>query len=188
MPLFLVRHGETRLSGTFCGSSNPPLNAHGRAQAAAAARCLSRFSFDYAYISPLRRVQETAAIIRHRSNVSLVTRLALREIHFGIWEGRSFQEIDKKSPGLSRRWLQDPTTVRIPQAESFASLRRRTRRFLSVITPRMVRENVLVVAHGGTNSAIILQLLGLPDTEFRKQIQPLASVRMIDGRKMKTLC
>src|SRR5262245_50092836 len=128
MPLFLVRHGETRLSGTYCGSLNPPLNARGRAQARTAARILSRYPIHRCYASPLRRAQETAIILQRQIKQPIRTRASLREIHFGLWEGLRFQDLKKRWPDLARRWAVDPMTVRMPQGESFASLQRRVKR------------------------------------------------------------
>jgi len=184
MPFYLVRHGETSLSGTFCGSSNPGLTARGRDQGRSASRILSRFPIDIGYFSPLLRTRQTAQILRLRLNVPLVSRLSLREISFGAWEGLRFEDIEEKWPRLAKLWARDPMKVRIPRAESFPSLRSRIKRFLATIK----KENVLVVAHGGTLSAVGLELLGLPNTEFPNYVPPIGSVRVIQDRKMRALC
>jgi broad specificity phosphatase PhoE len=183
--VYLVRHGETVRSGTFCGSSNPPLSHHGRAQAATAAMRLGRFPIDLIYVSPQRRAKETATIIHRNLNVPHTTHANLKEIHFGVWEGLRFEAIQKKWPTLARRWAQDPTTVRIPGAETLGSLRRRIRRFLKMNRNDFMSHNVLVVAHGGTISAMVLELLEFPDQDFPKFIQPTGSIRMIRGRTLR---
>jgi alpha-ribazole phosphatase/probable phosphoglycerate mutase len=184
MPIYLVRHGETRLTGTYCGSSNPPLTPHGREQALIISAQLSRLPIDIGYSSPQLRATQTAAIINRRLKIPFMTRYSLRELNFGAWEGCRFDEIEAKWPGLAKEWSKDPMTVRIPGAESFSSLRRRIERFLAY----MRKKNVLIVAHGGSLSAIILELLGLPDREFPKHILPTGSVQMIQGKKVRTLC
>jgi broad specificity phosphatase PhoE len=184
MPIYLARHGETPLSGTFCGSSNPALTRRGRAQARAAGRILSRFPIDRCYASPLLRARQTAQLIQRRLKIPVVTGIALRELRFGAWEGLRFGEIEKKWPALAKRWTIDPIKVRIPRAESFAALRRRIKRFLASIH----QENVLIVAHGGSLSAIILELLSLPDRKFPKHILPTGSVCRIHQQRIETLC
>jgi broad specificity phosphatase PhoE len=184
MSIFLVRHGETRLSGTFCGSGNPPLTGRGRKQASAAARILARYPIDICYASPLLRVKQTAAIIQRRLKIPVLTRYSLRELHFGAWEGFRFEEIHTRWPALAREWSKDPMKVRIPSAEPFSSLRRRIKRFFSTVRSK----NVLIVAHGGSLAALVLDLLRLPLREFPNQIQPTGSVRMIEGKRIRTLC
>ena len=186
--IFLVRHGETRLTGTFCGSSDPTLSSSGRAQAVSAARRLAQFPIGVSFVSPQRRAKETAAIIRRSLHVPQMTQVSLHELHFGVWEGLRFKAIEKKWPRLARRWAEDPTKVRIPGAETFGSLRRRIKRFLEKNRSTFLKRNVLVIAHGGTLSAIVLELLKLPLREFPKHIQPPGSIRMIEGNKIKAVC
>ena len=115
------------------------------------------------------------------------SRRSLRELHFGSWEGLKFEDLEKKWPKLAKRWAIDPMKVAIPRGEPFSSLQLRVKRFLVAIRHRLSTENILVVAHGGTNAAITLNLLGLPAKEFPKQIQSLGSIRKIDGARM-TAC
>jgi len=184
MPIYLMRHGRTRLTGTFCGSSNPPLTARGRAEARSAARTLSTASIDLCISSPQRRAQETARIVCRQLSVRLVTHPLLKEFRFGAWEGLAFREIEKKWPKLAQAWLMDPTRVRIPKAETFASLKKRVRRFLAYVKKQFPELNVLIVAHGGSLSAILLELLRLPNRKFPVHIQPLASIRSVQGRRV----
>jgi broad specificity phosphatase PhoE len=186
--LFLVRHGETRLTGAFCGTSNPSLSRRGRAQAASAAKRLDRFPIELCYVSPQRRAKETATIIRRHLKIPQATHADLKEIHFGAWEGLRFEAIEKKWPSLARRWAQDPTKVRIPGAETLGSLRQRIKRFLRQNRDAFLKRNILVVAHGGTLSAIVLELLGLPDRKFPDHIQPPGSLRVIRGDNVWNLC
>ncbi len=183
--LFLVRHGETRLSGRYCGSTNPPLTRRGFIQARSVARRLARVSMDVCYTSPLLRAEQTATLIHHRRAAPLIKHSLLKEIHFGAWEGLRFQDIEKKWPHLAKRWSVDPTKVRVPGGETFISVRRRVKRFLALMKASLSTSNVLIVAHGATLSAIVLELLGRPNREFPKYMQPLGSVRRVQGRTLK---
>jgi broad specificity phosphatase PhoE len=188
MPLFLVRHGDTRYSGTYCGSTNPPLTRRGRDQGSIAAGILSKFQIDICYSSPMLRAQQTALILQRRLKIPLITRASLKEIDFGLWEGLRFQEIETKWPIMAEHWLKDPMTVRIPSAETFACLRGRIKRLLGRIRCQISSGQILIVAHGGPLAAIVLELLCLPDREFPKYIQPTGSIRMIHGCHIQSLC
>jgi len=139
-------------------------------------------------VSPQRRAKETAAIIRRARRVPQTTQASLKELHFGLWEGLRFEAIEKKWPRLAQRWAKDPTKIRIPGAETLLALRQRVKRFLKQNQNTFMTHNVLVVAHGGTLSAIVLELLRLPLREFPKHIQPPGSVRRIQGNKIRALC
>lgn len=182
MAIFLVRHGETRLSGTYCGSTNPPLNPRGRDQIKAAARILDKYPIDFCYASPLVRTQQTAKILNSRLKLPVQTRLALREMHFGAWESLKFEEIAQRWPRLAEQWMKNPTAVRIPKGETFEQVRGRAKRFLQAVKDRMGGRNVLVVSHGGTLAALVLEILRLPSKDFAKHMQPLGSIRMIEKR------
>jgi len=189
MPIFLVRHGETRLTGAFCGSSDPGLTPKGRAQARRAARQLSKFSIDRCYCSPLLRTRQTAAIAARRVKRPVIVKAALRELDFGRWEGLRFPDIEKQWPTLASRWAKDPMSVRIPGSESFIALRERVKRFLTAIMKKPLQDSaILIVGHGGSLAAIVLELLRLPNKEFPKHIPAPGSVRRIDGGNMQVLC
>jgi broad specificity phosphatase PhoE len=183
--LFLVRHGETSFSGRYCGSTNPPLTRRGRTQSRSAARRLARFPIDVCYLSPLRRAEQTARIIRRQRDIPMLKSSFLREMHFGAWEGLRFQDIEKKWPHLAKRWVSDPIRVRIPGAETFGALRRRIKRFLASMRTSLSKSNILIVAHGASLSAIVLERLGRPNREFSKYVQPLGSIRRVQGRTLK---
>ena len=101
MRLLLVRHGETdwNAAGRIQGCTDTPLNARGRAQAAALAEKLrSSERAEALYTSPLRRAAETAEIIGSALGLRPEPVEALREISFGVWEGCSWAEIQRRWP------------------------------------------------------------------------------------------
>ena len=180
-----MRHGRTKLSGTFCGSSNPPLNRRGKAQARSAAKALSKTPIDLCYFSPQRRARETAAIVCDRRGIRRRPDPLLREIGFGAWEGLRFSAVEMRWPARARAWAKDPLKVRVPGGETFASLRRRVKRFLARKKDSFRSQNVLIVAHGGTLAAMMTELLKRPNREYPEHIQPTASIRRVQGRRVK---
>jgi broad specificity phosphatase PhoE len=45
-------------------------------------------------------------------------------------------------------------------------------------------QNVLIVAHGGTLAAMMTELLHRPNREYPDHIQPTASIRRVQGRRV----
>jgi len=182
MPLYLVRHGATRLSGRFCGVSNPPLNADGRAQARTARRALSRAAITMCYCSPSLRARQTARLVWPDGPIRVCA--GLRELNFGAWEGLRFSEIETRWPARAKAWARHPLRARIPNGETMASLRQRIRRFLRTIKPG----NALIVAHGGSLAALIVELLKRPGRELPGYIPPRGSVQRFSEGRLRRLC
>ena len=82
----------------------------------------------------------------------------LKEIHFGDWEGRSFESIGSAIDD----WAADPLGFRAPGGESAHEMSARVLHWLSALQLSAPTEPVVVVAHGGPLRAIAGHLLGLP--------------------------
>lgn len=94
--LVLVRHGQSaaNAAGIFTGMLDVPLTELGREEATRAAELLNeaRLWPEVCLSSPLRRAQETTAILRerlHRPPTTVETDWRLSERHYGALTGRS---------------------------------------------------------------------------------------------------
>jgi glucosyl-3-phosphoglycerate phosphatase len=105
--LILVRHGDTAWSGTgrFTGHLDVPLNATGREQAAALARCLGDRGPCKVLCSDLRRTRETARVIASAYGAAPQADPRLREEHLGRWQGLTRDEVAARYPAGYARWL-----------------------------------------------------------------------------------
>jgi broad specificity phosphatase PhoE len=72
---------------------------------------------------------------------------ALREIHFGAWEARSFAEVEAEDPTLIRAFWDQPGTIRPPGGESWDDLTTRTWAALDQLQGQ--DPDIIVVAHFG---------------------------------------
>ena len=99
--LWLVRHGETKWSaeGRHTGRTDLPLTAHGRERAVELGKFLAGTKFAAVLRSPMRRARETCEIAGF-GNVAVVDE-GLREWDYGVYEGRTSQEIQAEIPGWS---------------------------------------------------------------------------------------
>ncbi|MEH6405358.1 MAG: histidine phosphatase family protein, partial [Sneathiella sp.] len=87
--------------------------------------------------------------------------VALREQHFGDWQGRTFDEAKEADPDVYQHFWQDPAMHAPPNGESFDDVVGRVTKTRKEISSRNVEENILVVAHAGTIRAILADALGI---------------------------
>jgi probable phosphoglycerate mutase len=186
--LLLVRHGETdwNRQGRFQGQIDVPLNQTGRQQGNQVAEFLRHVPIDFAVSSPMRRPQETAALIlRHHPDVPLELMDQLREISHGAWEGRLEAEIEQQYPGELQRWRETPTQVQMPEGENLHQVWERAIAAWSSIVASAKANPAhakvgLVVAHDAINKVILCHIAGVGPEQFWNFKQGNGAVSVID--------
>jgi broad specificity phosphatase PhoE len=149
MLLYLIRHGETvwNQQKRYFGASNIGLSSNGIKQGKSLRLELKGVCVDYVYSSGSRRTYDFACLIfpGHRINKTR----GLRELGFGVFEGRTHAQLMNECPDIYSRWLKDPYNVRIPKGENFPSFRNRVLNALRRIIRKSGANTVAVVTHGG---------------------------------------
>jgi broad specificity phosphatase PhoE len=173
--LVLVRHAASRGSATFIGQNDEPLSAAGGKQLTHLVEKLSRFRFEAVYASDLARTMQTAKEVARRLSLELKIRPALREMHFGRWQGLSWKQITEHEPRLAGRWLKNFPMQSIPGAERFTQFKRRVKQEFQTIVRANQGRCVLVVTHAGVIRVALADALGIRDKNiFRLAADPCA--------------
>ena len=161
--ILLSRHGETtaNVDRIFSGHTDVALTPLGRRQARALGRRLKHEPLTAAYASDLARAQQTAELALRGRGVAVRTDPALREFHFGEWEGMAFREIRERYPNEWQRFLAIDETFCAPGGEPISAIRDRATEALSRIVGAHKNETVLVVTHGATLQTIFADILGI---------------------------
>lgn len=177
-----VRHGETdwNRNKRFQGQSNVALNERGRAQAEALALALREEPIKAVYSSPTTRAVETARVINRYHGAPLEQRDGLMEMDLGDFEGLQAQDLMNEQPEFLRRWLEDPTTVRMPNGESLQEVQTRAWAVVEEIAETHHEGSVLLCGHNFVNLTILCKILGLEITHFRRLRQSLGAINIIE--------
>lgn len=102
----------------------------------------------------------------------------LKELDYGVWEGKPHGQIKQEYGPLLERWMRRPEEVAFPGGESFRAFTERTRTFLADLRARRFR-NAVVVSHGGTMRIMICLLLRVPLSRVRLFQAENASLTLI---------
>ncbi|MCP9487701.1 MAG: histidine phosphatase family protein [Gaiellaceae bacterium MAG52_C11] len=147
--ILFVRHGETdwNVERRVQGHSDRPLNATGKAQARKLATELRRECLDAIYASDLARARETAQAVAEQHGLEVEVLPALREKHFGTWEGLLDTEIRERFPQANGGPWGD--------GETSEEVNERVLSALHDIAARHPGGRVLVVSHGGPLRAVL---------------------------------
>lgn len=162
--IYLLRHGEVVHAETrrFIGHLDVPLSRGGEAQCAAQARRLAVTRIDALYSSDLERARRSGEIIGAPHGLRPRTLPALREMAMGRWEGLTAAEIEAREPGAYRDWMARVGEFPFPDGESVPDLVARAGAAFDDIVAAATARTIAIVAHGGTNRALLCRALGLP--------------------------
>ncbi|MBV0913954.1 histidine phosphatase family protein [Anianabacter salinae] len=180
--LFLVRHGPTHAKG-MVGWSDIPADLSDTNRIAR----LSRHLPDRAALvsSDLGRARATAeALGAGRSR--LPDDPALREINFGDWELRRFDEIEADDPDRIRAFYEHPGALCAPNGECWDDIRAR----VDPAIDRLIRDSgpdIVVVAHMGVILGQLQRALGVSAYEaFSHRIDPLSVTEIVHDGGFRT--
>ena len=154
--VLLARHGETdwNVAGRWQGHTDVPLNATGRAQAAALAERLRREGIAAVATSDLSRARHTAEIVAGALGVPVaIVDPGLREQRYGSFEGLTPRECEERYPDHWARYVADPSAGP-PGGESRAAVLDRVLLAVREAAARLACPPLLVT-HGGAIRALL---------------------------------
>jgi probable phosphoglycerate mutase len=151
--ILAIRHGETawNVETRLQGHLDIPLNDTGLLQADRLARALTgREAVDAIYASDLSRAHTTAQALAHAMGHSVRTHEGLRERHFGVFQGRTFAEVEAEWPEHAAQWRKRiPDWIPPGGGESLLRLHERIVETLNALAAQHTGQQIVLVAHGG---------------------------------------
>ncbi len=180
--LYLVRHGQV------AGHHEPRYNGHadvsltdlGTEQYHLLKERLADTRISACYTSDLTRCKTGADIICGQFGIEPVHRPELREVNVGLWEGLSWNEIQKRWPDQWKARLADLVNYRVPEGENLVDVKDRVIPVLNEALERHAGQEILFVAHGGVNRIILLTAIGAPLAAMFNIEQTYGCLNIID--------
>ncbi|CAK7057772.1 histidine phosphatase family protein [Tissierella carlieri] len=166
MDIIMIRHGESEdnIQRIF-SRDDTRLTEKGIEQIKKTKELINKFSYDRVYYSPLRRTVETL------ENLGLIGTedIRIREINFGIFTGKTFEEISEIYPDETKSWLDNTQSYIIPEGESLLDVYNRVKEFLDEVSQH--KENILLVTHDCVIRLALSWIFDNPDYFFKFKVE-----------------
>jgi alpha-ribazole phosphatase len=179
--LWLLRHPEPEAAarGRCYGSLDVALSDLGLRQAHSVAKTLATEPLAAIYSSPRKRCVQAASILATGRSCQVETVDALRELDFGEFEGRSYQEIAALYPDVYRNWMERPTETRFPGGEGFGEMCARVLDAARELRSRHAGQSIALVTHGGVTRILLADVLGMKLTNIFRIGQRYGAVNAV---------
>jgi len=156
----LLRHGACEGGNIFRGVTDSALSEAGWRQMADALS--SGIGWQRVISSPLQRCRRFAEWFASDRGLPLAVEPALREIHFGHWEGRDITAVWQENKAFLERYYRSPGNLAPPGGETPTEALARLRRAWDDLLTCHQGEHLLLICHGGAIRLLLCHLLGAP--------------------------
>lgn len=180
MDIIMIRHGETEdnLKKIYSRDSTS-LTEKGIGEIISAKDLLKEYNYEKIYYSPLKRTVETL----NHLGLEGKEEIRIREINFGIFTGKTFQEISDIYPEETKSWLDDIYSYKIPEGESLLNVYERVSEFLDELCE--LDKDVLLVVHDCVIRLALCWVFDNPEYFFRFKVDngSISTISVDDGFK-----
>ncbi len=183
--LYLIRHGETEWNTVkrFQGWTDIELSSRGIEQARLLSERFRNIKLDEIYSSPLKRAVKTAEPIAEKKGLELKTSEYFKEINFGIWEGKTRDELSALYGAEFDDFLIHPEAHTFPGDGSFDAVTERIKKGLNMVLDAKDNISVAIVSHGGIIRLIVKYLLDIEGEWYNKTWIDNTSITLLELKK-----
>lgn len=162
--LILVRHceAEGNTKGVLQGRTDSDVSGNSAVQLELVSLRLRNEPIAAIYSSPLRRAYKTARAIDKYHRLPILVDDRLAEIDVGVWEGLTWDEIERQNPRMLRVWKESPGEFRAEGGESMRDVYDRMWAAGLDIVRANEGRTVCAVSHGCAIRNFLCRALGRP--------------------------
>ena len=160
--VIFVRHGETDFNkaNLYFGHLDPELNETGINQILNTKETLKKIEdeIDIVFCSPLKRCSKSMELLELK-NISKIFEESFKELSFGVFEGKTYEEIKEKYPNKIDEMRNNWKKFKAEKGESLEELLDRTIEKLEEIMIKYENKKILIIAHAGVIKVILSYFL-----------------------------
>lgn len=186
--IYLIRHAQStgNIEKRLTGRVDYPLTNEGNRQVEKLTDSLKNIHFDVAYSSPLNRAVETIKPLTELNNININVEDTLSEMYFGIYDGSTWEEVNKIDWTISNTREQINEIVGIPNQETTEQVKHRMYDAVSKIVDKNKGKTILISSHGVAIEAFLREITGEPFIEKKQEYsQKNTSVNVIQYDDIK---
>ena len=159
--LFLIRHTETFFNVEDRIGGDPDLTPKGKDQAGALGRFFKNKKISYIFTSEKKRTIQTARAIKAlQYDCTIVPLKEFNEIHAGICEGMTYDEIQRLKPDIHSARKADKYNYIYPGGEGYVSMKERIKIGIKKAFYLNQRpDNIMIIGHRAVNRMILSHFL-----------------------------
>ena len=173
----LLRHGDVEGGRKYRGQLDDPLSELGWKQLRSTTN--KKQNWQHIITSPLKRCADFSDELAQKHELPLRTEPEFKEVSFGLWEGKTADELLTTEPGQIKEYWNDPVNITPPQGENLLVFQQRViSRWENVLT-EFQGKHILIISHAGVMRMILCHVLGMPLTELFKLDVGLAKISRI---------
>lgn len=184
--IYLIRHAEAEgnLYRRIHGHYDSCITVRGYKQLEQLEARFKGVHVDAVYASDLCRARTTAGAIYKRRALDLRVKSELREVCMGVWEDKTWGEVERYESEQLFFFNNDPMKWSIEGAEDFIHLQKRLTDAIFSIAKKHVDESIAIVSHGSAIRAFMCGIMGISPHEIQRlkhYDNTAVSVLHIDG-------
>lgn len=166
--VIVIRHTNTGYVGMYyLGKTNVPITEDGIEHARKISELLAKEKIDLIYSSGLKRAIMTAEEIAKPHNLKVEHNLSFNEVDFGVMDGLTRGEVEKRYPGLAEERDGNRENFKPPEGESYNEAKQRVMPAIRLLFDSNPGKTIVVVMHGFIMKMIFNEITGkrFNDTE-----------------------
>jgi len=148
--IILVRHAECEgnVLNALTGRTEYKLTSNGVEMAQELSKKMKNYKIDRIYSSVSTRCIETVRPISERLNLEVITSKELMEKDFGIYDGMTWEEVNKINPQILKNKKVFHQIIGIPKQETTDEVENRVNKYIKKISIENEGKTILICSHG----------------------------------------
>ncbi len=169
--LYIVRHTQTvgNIEKRLTGRCDYELTDEGKELVERLTKKLSKVKFDVAYSSTSGRTRKTIQKLADLNNLKIIEDEDLCEIYFGIYDGKTWEEVNKINPKIKQVQNEINEIKDIPEQESMEDVAKRVYKKMLDIVHENAGKTVLICSHGVAIESFLRQITKVPFSDLREE-------------------
>lgn len=156
----LLRHGEPIGGRRYRGQLDDPLSENGWSEMWHAVSGATPWQQIIA--SPLLRCSEFAKALSEKLQIPMEHDERLKEVGFGVWEGKTGDELNLDDPGVLNRFYNNPIEHRPHGAEPLEQFCSRVNAAVDRSVLSHSGKHLLIITHAGVIRAVLTRFMSAP--------------------------